>query len=354
SALPPGVLIIEVVDADGRPLANHPVWLASLREGIRDRQSLQTDNEGRIRRDGLATGIATSYRVTVPYQGAQYMSPPFQLDDEQGTRVRVEVRPTTTSNRSLLLVLGQTLLELRDERLHVIQELRLTNLGKETHLFPQEGLFIPLPPNTIAFQAKASMNDIRIVEEKGKGIRLFGSLPTGQENLNWAFDLPLHGQSLRFELGNPFRTFRYRVVASAPPSATLEVEGFPSARRLQNLEQNLLVTEIQRMPKDPPLRTIRIALSGIPGPGAGRFYALLCAAALALGGILLPLSSASASLKKRFLEQQKQALLERIFSIEESFVRGEIGPQTREKLWDESIEELALILYEEHQHHMPS
>lgn len=347
-ALAPGTIRVLVVDSNGTARRDQEVVLGLMRQGgERERISERTGQNGVAEFRDLATGSAQAYRVNVPYEGATASSAPFQLPPDVGYEVRIEVRPTIRSDRSVLLVLGQTMIELRDERLHVVQQARLSNLAAETYVFPSGGTRIRLPSGFLAFQSQPVMTDQRITEIAGEGLRIEGSLPTGQVTLAWAFDLPVTGSDMEFEISNPFRTFQYRVIATAPAGMSMEVAGMPLPVRFDDRGRALLGTEIQRSPDDPPLSSIHIRLRGIPGPGPARWIAVALAALLAVSGFVPSRGRSLANATARGLEGRRAALLAEAATLEAEWSAGEIGPEHRQKRRAAIVRELAAILREE-------
>ena len=86
---------------------------------------------------------------------------------------------TTTDNRRVFQVLGRTLIEFRDDRAHITQEARLTNLGDKTYVFPEGGMHIRLPDGFKAVEVMKSMTDQQITGTD-EGVDITGSLPPGR------------------------------------------------------------------------------------------------------------------------------------------------------------------------------
>jgi hypothetical protein len=345
-ALPAGQIRVRLVDVQGQPVPDHEIQLGVMRQGgDRERTPGRTDASGVFTYTELPTGSGQAYRVNVPHEGATYSCTPFQLPTAMGYDVRVEVRPTVRADRSLLLVLGQTMVELRDERLHVIQQARLSNLAPATYLFPEGGTRIELPEGYTAFQTQPVMTDQRVVELAGQGVRIEGSLPTGQVTLAWAFDLPVTGSEMDIEIPNPFRTFQYRVISTAPRGMTLDVEGMPAAVRFEDQGQPLLGTEIQRSPDQPAFSTIHIRLANIPGPSPARLYAVAAAAILLLAGLALGWRRPTTDRGRAWREARRKELLALAERLEKDFAAGELGPETRQSQRDAIVRELAVLFY---------
>ncbi len=346
---PAGSIEIDVVGSDGKPQAGAEIVLGVMASmGSRTEQRAKSDAEGRYAFRNLAVGSQQAYRVNVLYQGGKFSSMPFRLSEDKGYHVRIPLRATTTDRAMLFQVVGQTVVELRDDRLHITQQARLANAGERVIAFPKDGLLVPLPAGFTAFQWQDQMTDQKAEEAAGQGFRIRGSLPPGSVTLAWTFDLPREGSSARISLRQPWRTYTYRVISEAPEGLKLRVSDFPEAERVQDEHRELLFTQIQRHPSEAQLESFTIRLEGIPGPGPGRWIAVL----LALGALAYGLTRAfqpadDGSERTALLKIRKRELLELAKATEAELERGEIGPQYRAQRLDEILTELALVLRDE-------
>jgi hypothetical protein len=351
STIRPGTIRVEVVDGEGHPVPQGSVLLGILSQGgERRRMEATTDAAGVVEFRELATGSGQAYRVNVPFEGATYSSAPFQLPPDRGYEVRITRLPVTHDDRTVLQVIGQTFVEIRDERLHVIQQAQLANLSRppRAYVFPAEGLRVRLPQGFLAFQAQPVMTDQRVEAMAGDGMRIRGSLPPGRVTLTWAFDLPITGSDMTVQFPVPFRTYIYRVITDAPPGLRLTVDPLPPVQQFEDEGRVLFGTELERRPGDPPLTEVTLRFQGIPGPGPLRWIAVGLAIVLVLGGIGLAIQGGDpASIAARSREARKRELLEEAAALEEDFVRGKIGPRYRQMRRDAIVRELALLLYQE-------
>jgi hypothetical protein len=111
----PGSIRVTVVDAEGHPQPEAEVQLGIMRQGgDRDRTPGTTGPDGIYTYTDLPTGVGQAYRVNVPFQGATYSSTPFQLPPSRGYDVRITRQPTTHDQRLLLMVIGQTFVEIHE------------------------------------------------------------------------------------------------------------------------------------------------------------------------------------------------------------------------------------------------
>jgi hypothetical protein len=209
---------------------------------------------------------------------------------------------------------------------------------------------VRLPEGFTAIQTQDVMTDQRVVEDKKAGLRVHGSLPPGEVTLLWGFDLPLDGSELRFAIDIPWLTFAYRVIADAPEGMTLEVEGMPEPMVHADGGRRFLVAEMQRRVGEPPFKRLELALRGIPGPGPGRWIAVLLALLAVAGGVALSRRTAPeprASAGDGALAARRAELFARARELAALREAGEAGPQYHAEQMALLTDELAALLYEE-------
>ncbi|HEY6879538.1 MAG TPA: carboxypeptidase-like regulatory domain-containing protein [Polyangiales bacterium] len=347
--LAPGTIKVIVLGPDGHRVPDAQIVLGVMQGmGGRTEQRAKTDANGEYQFQRLNVGSAQAYRVNVLSGGAKFSSMPFRLPEDMGYQARMQLSPTTTDLRMLFQMIGQTVVELRDDRLHISQQARLANAGQSVIVLPKDGLEIPLPEGYTAFAWKDQMTDQKGEELAGKGFRIRGSLPPGTVMLTWTFDLPRSGDSAKFSIAQPWRTYQYRVISEAPPGLKLRVSGFPEAEAVRDEERDLLFTQKQNSPTDTDTAAFTIRLEGIPTPGPGRWIALTLAL-LAIGaGIIVARKPADdVQDRKLTIEARKGELLALAKQTEGELERGEIGPQYRAEKLEEIVTELALVLRDE-------
>lgn len=347
--LPAGTIAVQVIDADGSPAAGADIVLGVMASmGARTEQSATSDAQGRHVFRDLGVGSQQAYRVNVLRDGAKFSSTPFRLPEDRGYAVRVPLRATTTDTNLLFQVIGQSVVELRDDRLHLTQQARLANAGEQTIVLPPDGLLVPLPEGFTAFQWQEQMTDQKGEELKDKGFRIRGSLPPGTVTLAWTFDLPRAGASAEIPITQPWRTYTYRVISEAPEGLELSVNGFPAPERIKDEQRHLLFTQVQRRPSEPQLGAFTIRLDGIPSPGPGRWIAVALATLAVLAGLLLAVKPGDdAAERKAALAARKRELIELAKGCEREHAKGEIGPQFHAERSNEIVTELALVLRDE-------
>lgn len=350
SSVPAGSIRVTVVDENGAPVPDAAVDVGVRSQtDDRTRHNARTDANGVVVFEGLPTGTGQAYRVNVPYLGATYSSSPFQLPTDRGYDVRITRLPVTRDERFVFFHLFRVIVEVRDERLHIIHQAELTNAGRQTFVFPADGLRVDLPEGATAFQAQQVMTDQRVeATPDGRGYLLRGSLPPGTTRLAWAYDLPIDDDTVRFPVGVPLRFFGLQVISQAPEGMVMDVSGMPDPQRIESEGQPLWVTQLRRGPTDSPIQRVTVTISGIPQPGPLRWIAVAIALVFVLGGVFMraaraddPREAAKARARRR------EELLAEARALEEEFAAGEVGPQFRQTRRAEIVRELALLLHAE-------
>ena len=343
--LPSGTILVEVTDADDAPAAKQTVRLGIMEQsGSRESTVCMTDAEGVCSFDSLVVDAKHSYRVHVPYEGARYSTTPFRLDAARGQRVRVVRLATTSDDRRVFQILGRTMIEFRDDRAHITQDARLSNLGDTTYVFPDGGMTIRLPEGFKAFEAMAVMTDQQMTATD-EGLRITGSLPPGRANLMWAYDIPVGGASMTIQQSVPFPTMEYQVVSDYVDGMTLEVEGFQVARIHEGGDRRFLVAAMMRRPGDPPIDPLRVHLRGIPGGGALPYFASAIAVLFAIWGFVFLMRPADQRQALARVRDARQAeLLDEIATLEGQRASEAVGPTFYEHRRRELTDELAIVL----------
>lgn len=337
-----GTVSVQVVDEAERPVADAGIDVGMLAQGEPGRRlQARTDAQGRAVFRQLAVGIAQAYRVNLHHQGAKFSTDPFQLPPDQGYAVRIVRLPTTREDGVILQSFGQTALEFRDDRLHVVQTAQLVNLSGRVFVFGQQGTRIGLPEGFLALQTDKIMSDQRLTPTR-QGLDLFGSLPPGVTTLRWAFDLPRSGSALNFSQPVPWRTHMYQVVASAAPGMQLSVDGLPPAIWRRGQRGRVLATQIERQPNSAPFDRLQITIDNIPGPGPWRWWAVV-------GSLLLLLAlwrwrPTVRTIPNSEIDSREQALLAEIAALQHQLQQQQVGENYYQRRRQELTDALAALI----------
>jgi hypothetical protein len=358
--LPPGVVDVTILDADGRPIPRAAVTLAVLRQSVikgesREHVGREADEAGRLRFVSLETGSGVSYRVLAQRGAGAFASDPFGLKDKNGVRVTLHAYESTTElARAGLVMEAFVLLELKQDVVAVHHLVRALNIGRTA--FVADRLALPLPPDYRAFQTDESMTGIRVQDVENVGVALSGTFPPGELELTYRFHVPLgFGDERRLRVALPPRVVQTTVMVGGGGGMRLDVAGFPAAqpgrrRDGQRVIQTARRAELRSLEDflarvEPELLDITIA--GIPTPGAGRWIALaLGLLAIAGGAAYLRSGGAGAGARaeaRSDLEDAREALLDEIVALERAHRTGRVGPKSYERLRAAMLDALARL-----------
>jgi hypothetical protein len=341
--LPKGTIVVQIADADNKPIPQKTVTLGVLYNSVakgesRKRLTADVDAQGLTRFSDLDVGAGVAYRVMVLEGGATFSAMPFQLPAAHGMRALLHVYPVDASIDKTILVTQATLhSEVKDDRIQIHEAYRIYNVGR-TAWMPAD-VVIPLPAEFTAFSAQQGMSDIGVDAIPKRGIRLHGTFAPGQHVIEFQWQLPYTGDpEVRFDVGMPPHLASAQVRAPAGRQMTLEVDGFPGAQsHVDGAGQRLLITERDMMRDEKPLSTVHVKIGGLPTEGSAKILAtLLAAGAMAIGlvfGTKKPFAPDSKAMRTKVLAD--------IEGLEHAHRAGDIGPKTYERARRELMDALA-------------
>lgn len=352
--VPPGTIMVRLVNERGEPVGNHEVRLGIVFQKIaegeqRKEETARTDAQGVVRFSGLTPSSDFSYRVLVRSGPAEYSSDPIILKPEAGVVALLHVYPVTRNIAEASVgSRGFIYVETRDDVFQFEVLFRVFNVGGVTWV-PDTAL-MRLPAGFKAFKAADSGSDVRFEEVGGQGARLLGTISPGQHNVSFRFQLARHEEeSASFRFALPPHVAEIRVIAEAAPSMRLDIDGFePPQTDVNQNGQRVVVTRHVARRGEPPLDSFNVTLTGIPTPGQGRWIAVLIAAALtALGfatfrGVIG--RETQEELKERDAERARQVLLDELVDLTRARRQERIGPSTFESARRTLVEALSRIL----------
>lgn len=364
--LPPGVVLVRVVDANGNPVPGVNVRLGSMRQGESHRSyEIRTRSDGVAQFEGLPTGTNFAYRASIEHQGARFVSQPFQISTGAGARVQIVRFDVEHEPRSVLISDARVEIAFRDDRLVVVQRASLVNFSnmsltgqdpRPVAYVPAGGLRFRLPAGYSAFRAEEEMSDVRITEENGYAVVRGTFPPTGPGRsiaVAFQYHVKLESENMSLSLSLPaLPVLRATVVSQAPPGMRLEVEGFAPAEERHHEGQRILITGRQRQSReDPAISEMNIRLSGIPSmAGPERTVAVSIALALVFGSLVFGLrqrSRVGMTERNPSVSQAKQKrLLAEAVVWARAYAAGTIGPETHARRRRELIAALARVLAE--------
>ncbi|MGD0677975.1 MAG: hypothetical protein ABSC94_21385 [Polyangiaceae bacterium] len=346
--LGPGTIVVDLHDADDKPVPRETVTLGILINSIAkgdSRKHLQetTDDHGRAVFSGLETTSNIAYRVSVGYEGGSFAASPFQMSQvSRAMHVVLHVYPVRRDIRDTLVVSETTVAaEVKDDRIQVEENLTIYNLGRTA--WQPDDVRMALAPGYTAFTSPASMSDQGTDEIDGSA-KLRGTFAPGQHSVQIRYQLPWSGEKdFDFDVALPPHAAISRVVMPAVAGVKIVAAGFPAAElRRNNQGQSFFVTERRARPDDSKMATISIGLRDLPTPGPGARIAT----ALAAIGVAIGLAFA---LVKRGAPQDgsaiaRQSLLDDLGALERAHASGEVGPNTYERARRELLDSIALTL----------
>jgi hypothetical protein len=346
---PPGVIVVDLHDADDKPVAHEEVTLGVLINSVAkgdSRKHIQatTDDGGRAMFAGLEQASNIAYRVSVGYQGGAFAATPFQLQQAKAMHVVLHVYPVTRDIQQALIVAEATVAcEVREDRIQIEQALTIYNLGR-TAWVPDD-VRMKLPTGFTAFNAQASMSDQGVDEVDGAG-RLRGTFAPGRHSVEFRWQVPWSGEKdVDFDVALPPHVAIARVMMPATSDIKLVAEGFPPTEvRHDQQGQSFLVTERRLRPEDPKLTSVSLGIHDLPTPGPGRLLATLLAACGVGVGLVLAMSARGGTSAGSQSKSSRSSILEELAELERGRETGEVGPKTYERVRRELIDALARTL----------
>ncbi|MFO0611326.1 MAG: hypothetical protein U0414_01970 [Polyangiaceae bacterium] len=350
--LPPGTLILTVVDKDGFPVEGLPITLrhdhASVAKGDTHETFERTSDEnGETRFDDLPYGNAETFWFRAKVGEAVFALRPIQLGQKVGGRGVLHVYDAT-EDRSALEIALQSLVRtsLREDVIVVEQEYRIDNDDPVAWIADIE---VPLPPGWKAFSTPSDSASAPIrVYQSENGVVLRGTVPPGTSGVAFGYQIPLEGDETQsFEI-EPFApTLAVQLVAEASKKMTLVAEGFSPATFNKTSGVTVLVS--QRVVREPGgVPRFKVTLGGLPTRGAGSYIAV----ALALVAILITVAYRWSRKGRTDLEpdtlhdlrEARDTLLEEIAALEIAHKKGVVGPKTYERSRGLLLDALARIV----------
>ncbi len=283
--------------------------------------------------------------MTVTNGPARYPAEPFAMTGATGWRVTVTRWPVTESTEGLLVFIMRTFLEFAEEgdRLKVTQHLQLMNVGQAA-IAPDEGIPLPVPSGMKAFRTEQGMGDQRVVERDGK-LFIEGSLPPGEVQLAYGFDLALDGREFTYEQRLPLKVVLVEVYAEQAPGRTMKVPGMNDPDETELEGRTFLHARIARRPQSPAFPKLKIQLGGLPGPGAGRWIALgIGVLRMGLGLAAFLVGGDRREAEHAALGAEKERLLAEAVRIEQQHAKGKLDDSLYERVRERNLTRLAEIL----------
>ncbi len=373
NALPPGTIVVRVLDGQGQVVPDCLVRVGSMQEGERGAPvERRTGPDGLARFEGLARGSRIAYRVSTEFRGAKFAADPFQLPPSAGFEVQLVRLDVRNQRNSILVTEARAEIGFQDDRLVLVQRFNVVNISQlgldgdpTPYTFvPDAPLEFSLPPGATAFRVdeqSMGMADLRAEERDGR-VRVSGSVsptdPRSPVQLVWQYRVKFSGSDVPIELRFPdLPVLAATVVAQAPTGMSLEVEGMPQAEERSNNGQRILITGRQRQGRaDANIDGLRIRLRNIPSThGPERDISAAAASLIALAAIASGIRRArsGASSSKRADQQrvrkdddlraERDRIVAEIRAVARDHARGDVGPETFKRMRHELASQLAAV-----------
>ncbi len=355
--LPPGTILVRVLDGQGQVVPDCVVRVGSMREGERGAPvERRTGADGLARFEGLERGTRVAYRVTTEHEGAKFGADPFQLPPNRGYQVQLVRLDVSNEPRAILVTEARAEIGFQDDRIVLVQRFSLVNIStlgledgapRPVTWVPRGGIEFSLPQGYSAFRTDEQamgMTDLHI-EERNSRVRVTGSLPpTDPRNpvqIVWQSRVKFDQRDVPIELTFPdLPVLAATIVAQAPAGMTLEVEGMPAAEERNANGQRILITGRQRGSRsDPNIGGLRIRLRNIPAThGPERDASAALAIAIAVAAVAAGARRARSGQKSRVelqrarreedLREERAKIVDEIRTLAREHARGDVGPET--------------------------
>jgi hypothetical protein len=308
--LPPGTVELQILDAQGAPVARQAVRLGRM---VKPEQGVTwgdgtTDDKGTVRFEKQEIDEAKSYIALAEREGMRLGSPMFNLPKDSGMAGELRI-PSTTKDVSVLRVSGDSkiLIDLREDKLEIMENLVVENTSDQIFQSERGGVAVPLPAEANSVEVIAGGSPLDTTKEGG--LFLPANIPPSQPTqmpvqARFGFYIPTAKES-SVTIRQPMPLGMEGPVVMIPAAAGLTL-GAPGMKALPSQDDDrggkMLVFELPSVPRN---GVLTLSLVGLPSPNAlGKTVAGILAAALFLGavlGIRRPKSASKAAKKRESL-----------------------------------------------------
>jgi hypothetical protein len=336
-----GTIQVYLRDPSEGPFANTLVHLTISKQDVAEGDSKSertgtTNGDGVIEFDGLPTGTAYSFRVTVNRAAAAFNSESLRLTESGGQRVLLHVYPVTRDLREALVGMrGVVFVQPREDVFQVEANFQVLNIGKNAWV--PDGVTLELPKGAKAFRAGDAATDIRAERTPSGSVAILGTFSPGQHEVGFQFQLDNpHNARANFHIGLPPHVAELRVVAEGSRTTVLTAEGFPDAQPMQGQDGSRLLVTGRRLARgEPVLDAVDVTLDNLPVPSLGRWYAVGFAVLLAAFGLSRMLGrgekTGARGLPQDESKEAESLVLDELVELERLRRGDRIGPRTYEE-----------------------
>jgi hypothetical protein len=360
--LPAGDIEIRLSSNEANLLDNQDIKLGISKQSIEQGNTSselheKTNLGGIVRFHGQPTGTDFVYTVSASVGGAQFSAPQFQFRaGAAGMRVLLPVYKATSDANQMLLLSRSLFAIIPQDNLFAVDMLWRVENYSDTAWVPDpadKNLRYDLPEGAKALNIRTDQgSDARFVDDGNGGIRLGGTFGPGQHDLMLRFHLSAENSSTReIKFPSALHLGSARILLDSAPGMTMKIEGFeePTESRNQDGQRRLIAARDFLGEKIRAPEAIKVQISGIPTPAAGRGFAVTLAAVIAMGGLVLSMgrfktrTPTRSQLSKEDRERAGELLLEELIRLEQAFKQGEIGRKTHDTAKRQLLEAYARL-----------
>jgi hypothetical protein len=326
-SLPAGTLLVKALDDAAQPLPGLRVTLLRADRSTEKVESLPPQNtgeDGAARFTDLPSSPTLEYLAMIQRDGVDQRTLPFRLSAEHGSQVALTVKAVVRDQAALReLKIGNgshLILELADDTVQVLENLRLVNPLPQALDPGPEGVRIPLAEGALSAQplpggpagvsVDASKDGPPVVVWKGP-------LPPGATDVRVGFVLKHRGQvTFRQVVAQPYEGLK--VVMEKLPGVQLERVSDPEDRKFQGKDLILATVPVPSVGSQ-----IEFVVSGLPAELLTlRYAAAVLALLIALRFAWVALygkkeADPTSSRRRQKLEQRRDALLTELVAAEQ-------------------------------------
>ncbi len=335
-SLPPGTIVVSIRNADDIPLAGVDMTLGILHTSVargesRERKTGTTDASGSITFSNLAFGAGHAYRVSSSVGPGTFELEPFSLTDKSGMRAVLHLYEVTEDVSRVRVAMRSTVsMSLKEDNIVIDETFNIFNVSPAAW---QADIEIPLPAGFKAFNTAEDMAMGALkVQPTDKGAVLRGTIPPGQSDIAFRFDVPLSGdESQDLELAMFPHTLQAQVAVEASKKMHLTAEGFPPAQFTHTQDGRSFLYTTHGLQAG-PLDHFRATIGGLPTRGPGGYIAVVLAlVAIGSAGIYRAVRHGRTDVpddKYADLVEARETLIEEIAELERAHAAGTVGPKT--------------------------
>jgi hypothetical protein len=299
--LPAKTLEVRVFDEERHPIPGQAVLLGVVGQGDGKLKVLRAtaDAQGVARFEELGAGPGIGYAAVADYRGIRLGTQPFTMPATGGARAEIHAM-TRTSDPSVIAMGGggRVILQMHEEVLQILEMLPIENRSDKLFDPGVGGIEIPLPKGFVSAEpVEGGTRKLEVRSNHGIAVRgpvtpkstLGGEADSAKaagNEVSFAFALPFHGSSHRFEQPMPNGLGPTALITEQLAGLVIEGAGIgqPQSRELNGRKYWVMPMEAIA-----PGQSLSFVVKGLPSADnggrviAGVLALLLVAAALIFG-----------------------------------------------------------------------